>query len=143
MSQTASLNNRAIKGTELPFLVRALWFVFIGLEVTFIWILVAWLLNVTVVGLPLGLWMIERVPQVLTLKSRAGGYMVDRSGRTRFVKPRQTNFFLRAIYFVLFGWWVSLLWSLGAYLLCVSIIGLPLGYLMLTSLPFVTTLSHN
>ncbi|MCB0015140.1 MAG: hypothetical protein KDE34_24660 [Anaerolineales bacterium] len=144
MSQTVTLKNNMIKSNELPFLVRALWFVVIGLEATFVWILVAWALNLTVIGLPLGLWMIDRVPQVLTLKSRTGGYMVDwETGRTRFVRARQMPFIIRLAYFLLIGWWASLVWALLAYLFCVSIVGLPLGYLMLTSLPFVTTLSHN
>jgi hypothetical protein len=34
--------------------------------------LIAWVLNASIIGLPLGLWMIDRVPQVLTLKARPG-----------------------------------------------------------------------
>ena len=46
----------------------------------------------------------------------------------------QNPFILRAIYFVLIGWWFSLIWSLLGWLLCVTIIGLPLGVLMLNRL---------
>ena len=142
MSQTVALNNQT-KGAELPFLVRAIWFLAIGWELTFVWILVAWAFNVTIIGLPVGLWMIERIPQVLTLKARSGSYLVDNQGQARFVKARQVNFLVRALYFVLIGWWASLIWALLAYLLCATIVGLPFGYLMLTSLPFVTTLSNG
>jgi len=44
---------------------------------------------------------------------------------------------------VLIGWWFSLIWSLVGWLLCVTIIGLPLGVLMLNRLPNVTTLMRQ
>ena len=142
MSQSVAYKTQT-NSAELPFLVRAIWFLAIGWELTFVWILVAWAFNVTVIGLPVGLWMIERIPQVLTLKARSGSYLVDSHGQSRFVKTRQVNFLVRALYFVLIGWWASLIWALVAYLLCATIVGLPFGYLMLTSLPFVTTLSNG
>ncbi len=55
----------------------------------------------------------------------------------------QNPFILRAIYFLLIGWWLSLIWSLLGWLLCVTIIGLPLGVLMLNRLPEVTTLMRH
>ena len=57
---------------EFPFLLRVLWFFILGWELTGVWILVAWALNATIILLPVGLWMIDRVPQVLTLKARPG-----------------------------------------------------------------------
>ena len=80
--------NRKVKqpARDVPFLLRVIWFFVLGWELTGAWILVAWFLNITIIGLPLGLWMIDRVPQVLTLKARPGAWVVDvRSGRTRFV----------------------------------------------------------
>jgi uncharacterized membrane protein YccF (DUF307 family) len=55
---------------ETPFLLRVIWFLVFGWELAGIWILLAWALNASIIGLPLGLWMIDRVPQVLTLKAR-------------------------------------------------------------------------
>jgi uncharacterized membrane protein YccF (DUF307 family) len=52
----------------------------------------------------------------------------------------QPPFLLRAVYFVVIGWWFSLLWAAVAWLLCATILGLPLGVLMLNALPLVTTL---
>jgi hypothetical protein len=49
-------------------LVRALWFLFIGLWLGPLWLVVAWLLLLSIIGLPLGLLMINRLPQVMTLK---------------------------------------------------------------------------
>ncbi len=126
-----------------PLLVRVLWFIFIGWELTGAWILIAWLLNLTIVGLPLGLWMLDRVPQVLTLKP-SGGVMVtqSRSGQVwvQYGNVPQLSWLIRLPYFVLIGWWLSLLWAGIAWLLCTAIIGLPIGIWMLHRLPMVTTL---
>jgi uncharacterized membrane protein YccF (DUF307 family) len=129
---------------EIPFILRVIYFFVLGWELTGVWILIAWALNVTIIGLPLGLWMIDRVPQVLTLKARPGAYVTNlEDGSTRFESAGQPFFLFRAIYFVLIGWWFSLLWAALAWVLCATIIGLPLGVPMLNALPFVTTLHHN
>ncbi|MCB0033150.1 MAG: YccF domain-containing protein [Anaerolineales bacterium] len=125
---------------ELPFIIRAIWFFLFGWELTAGWILAAWILNVTIIGLPLGVWMLDRVPQVLTLKSRPGAYISEADGRQTFIKIKQPPFIIRALYFIVFGWWFSLIWALLGWLLCLTIIGLPLGVIMLNTLPAVTTL---
>ena len=124
-----------------------LWFIFIGWHVTFWWVLAVWLLNLTIIGMPLGLWMLNRVPLVLTLRTQRT-YAVSETRSDGVVEwhtqgVRQNPFILRAIYFVLIGWWFSLIWSLLGWLLCVTIIGLPLGVLMLNRLPEVTTLMRH
>jgi uncharacterized membrane protein YccF (DUF307 family) len=124
---------------ELPFIVRVIWFFAIGWYVAGFWILAAWFLNLTIVGLPFGLWMINRVPQILTLKARPGVYVDDGEHQT-YVSGRSTPFPIRAVYFLLIGWWFSLVWATIGWLLCLTIIGLPLGVLMLNRLPAVTTL---
>ncbi|HFC12746.1 MAG TPA: YccF domain-containing protein [Anaerolineae bacterium] len=129
------------KANQTPFILRALWFVLAGWHLSAGWIAVAWFLNVTIIGLPLGLWMLNRIPQVLTLKSMGGTVVINKkSGEIWHEAQSQLFWPLRAIYFVVFGWWVSLIWAGFGYLLCVSIIGLPFGLVMLNSLPFVTTL---
>lgn len=126
---------------QLPFIIRAIWFVVLGWELAAVWIVTAWLLNLTIIGLPLGIWMLDRVPQVLTLQAMPGAYVVNRqTGAAHYAARPQVNFLLRAVYFVVFGWWVSMVWAILAYLFCLTIIGLPLGVLMLNRLPFVTTL---
>lgn len=126
---------------QTPFLLRAVWFVLIGWELTAVWVLVAWLLNLTIIGLPLGIWMLDRVPQVLTLKAVPGRYVTDlKSGDTLYEPGRQVFFLVRLVYFVLIGWWLSLIWLIVGYVLCLTVIGLPLGLLMLNRLPFITTL---
>ena len=134
-------NVQVQKVNETPFLLRALWFALAGWHLTAGWIGVAWLLNVTIIGLPAGLWMLNRVPQILTLKS-AGGTVItnEKSGEAYHKAQPQMFIGIRALYFIFFGWWLSLIWAVVGYLLCVSIIGLPFGLVMLNTLPFVTTL---
>lgn len=127
--------------SQVPFLLRVIWFFVLGWELTAIWLLVAWVLNLTIIGLPIGLWMINRVPQVLTLKAQPGFWNTNLStGRTKFQSASQPSWFLRALYFVLIGWWFSLIWTIVAWLLCLTIVGLPLGAMMLNAIPAVTTL---
>jgi uncharacterized membrane protein YccF (DUF307 family) len=143
---TATIVNTKTKRPvrQIPFLIRVIWFFVLGWELTGVWILVAWALNATIIGLPLGLWMIDRVPQVLTLKARPGVYVVnEENGRSRFLVTRQPPFVIRALYFTLFGWWFSLLWAAVAWFLCATILGLPLGVFMLNALPTVTTLQRS
>lgn len=128
------------------FAVRAIWFIFIGWWLAFFWIGAAWLLNLTVIGLPLGLTMINAVPKVMTLSPDRRNTTVVQSGNSTVITMGtvpQLPFLLRAVYFVLVGWWASLIWSLVAWGLCVLIVTLPAGLLMFHYLPLVTTLRRN
>lgn len=132
---------KEVKVRQTPFLLRAIWFVLFGWELAAVWIAVAWFLNLSVVLMPLGLWMLNRVPQVLTLKSLGGTFQVDAEGQTVGFEPLpQIAWPLRALYFIVFGWWFSILWAIVGYLLCITIVLLPVGLVMLNNLPFVTTL---
>jgi uncharacterized membrane protein YccF (DUF307 family) len=140
-------NSYVSESPGFPFILRVLWFIFIGWHVTFWWVLAAWLLNLTIIGMPLGLWMLNRVPLVLTLRTQRT-YSVSETRADGAVEWRtqsvpQNPFILRAIYFILIGWWFSLIWSLLGWLLCVTIIGLPIGVLMLNRLPEITTLMRH
>ena len=125
---------------------RAIWFLFVGWWLTFWWIGVAWLLNATIIGLPLGLAMINRVPKILTLRSDRRVTSVIQSGNTTIVTQTgvaQMSFWIRAAYFLLVGWWVSLIFAYSAWLLCILIVTLPIGLIMFNFLPQVTTLRRN
>lgn len=58
------------KPNQLPFIVRAFWFLFIGWWLTLIWISVAIVFTVTIIGLPIATWMFERTNAVMTLQQR-------------------------------------------------------------------------
>lgn len=132
------------QANEIPFVLRVLWFFLIGWHATLYWIAAAWVLNLTIIGLPLGVWMLDRVALVLTLRTQrsyaVGQVRDDGLIEWRYQGVPQHFFLVRLIYFVLIGWWLSLLWALLGWLLCVSIIGLPFGVWLLNRLPAVTTL---
>lgn len=118
--------------------VRAIWFVAVGWWLTGVLLSVAWALNVTIVGLPVGIKLINMVPKALTLKS-AEKSDVDRVevGGSSGGSP---GLLVRGAYFVFVGWWASLLWMGVAYLLCLSVLGLPVGIVMFNKLPKVVSL---
>ena len=104
----------------------------------------AWALNVTIIGLPLGLWILNRIPTVMTLRPMRRDLMVDRraDGReiVRVSDRPQASLLVRAIWFLLIGWWLSGLWAAAAYVAAVTIVGLPIAFWMYNRLPAVTTL---
>jgi uncharacterized membrane protein YccF (DUF307 family) len=112
--------------------VRIAWFFLVGWWLTLLAINVAWALNVTIVLLPIGVKIINRVPYLLTLKRRDTDIQAD--------GVAQTSLLVRAVYFVLVGWWASFIWANVAWALCVSVIGIPVGIWMFNKLPYVTSL---
>ncbi|MBX0286773.1 YccF domain-containing protein [Haloarcula salinisoli] len=114
-------------------LVRAVWFLLVGWWLTGLWLSVAWLLNVTIIGIPLGIKMINWVPYVLSLKKRER-YVEAGAGKSQYSIP------VRAVWFLLVGWWASGVWTGVAYTLTLSIVGIPLAVWMYGKLPFVVSL---
>jgi uncharacterized membrane protein YccF (DUF307 family) len=128
-----------------PLLLRIVWFLFVGWWLGQIAILVAWFCNATILLLPLGITLLNKLPQVFTLRMMKRRSTVEASSDlvvVRSVAPQQRPFWQRALYFVLIGWWFSLLWLELAWVLGVIIIGLPLAFWMLGRAAIVTTLER-
>jgi uncharacterized membrane protein YccF (DUF307 family) len=53
---------------QLPWIVRAIYFLLVGWWFSAIWIVLAWLIAITVLGLPVAQWMFLRVNAILTLQ---------------------------------------------------------------------------
>jgi uncharacterized membrane protein YccF (DUF307 family) len=123
-------------------LVQLLWIVFIGLWLGQIWAAVAWVLVVSVIGMPLGIAMLNKLPQVVSLRQREEYIVTYNEGRRSERKAAQVNFLLRALYFVLIGWWLSALWIEATLALMASFIGMPLGIWMLDRVPRVVSLKR-
>lgn len=126
--------------------VRAIWFVFIGWWIGAFWIGLAWALNLTIIGLPLGLMMFNAVPKVMTLKSRTVHLSMSQNADGTYLLKRshvdQRRFWVRAVYFLVIGCWFSLLWAYAAYAIGLLILTLPISFWMFDRLPAVTTLAR-
>jgi uncharacterized membrane protein YccF (DUF307 family) len=123
-----------VAAAEPPLIARALWFVFVGLWVGQLWLILAWLMNLTVIGLPLGIWMLNRMPQIMTLRAAP-------PRPAPVASASSAGLIVRIVYFVLIGWWVSLLWMELAWLAALMVIGLPLSFQMFERVGTVMTLA--
>jgi len=126
------------------YLVRAIWFVFVGWWLTGIVSAVAWFAMITIIGLPLGIWLINRIPTVLTLRPRttytyayADGTGAIWTGESRL---QQTPWPIRGLWFIFVGWWASAAMMTFAWALVVLIITLPIGLWLYNRVPFVASL---
>lgn len=133
-------------GRQTGCLVQGIWFLFVGWWAGQIWILIAWALIVSVIGIPFGIMMLDRIPGVIALRNKTSDVVitsVTNASGDRSVTSRETpqiNFIVRAVYFVLVGWWLSAIWIEIAYLLCLTIIGLPFGFMMFDKAPALVSL---
>ena len=120
-------------------LIQLVWFGFVGWWLGAVWVVVAWLLMLTIIGLPIGAAMLNNVPQIIALRGRR---VVEVSSAGVRDAP-EINFFIRALYFLVIGWWFSAIWMVLAYLLCLSIIGLPFGFWMFDITPTIVSLKRS
>ncbi len=123
-------------------LVRALYFILIGWWFSGIWAVVAWIFSLTIIGLPFGLYMLNRLPQVVTLKPNRSDLVLTTTGRVVGRDVPQVPFLLRALYFLLIGWWLSAIWIAIAWALNASIIGMVIGFWMFDRVPALITLAR-
>jgi uncharacterized membrane protein YccF (DUF307 family) len=136
-------------------LVRTIWFFFVGWWLGLIWLHIGFLLCFSVIFLPIGLLMLNRLASIITL--RASGdtpvmQTVYQAGPGQVYTPRitywhpgtlQYPFIARAIWFLFIGWWVGYLTAIIGYLLVATLILMPVGITMLENLPAVLTLRRR
>jgi uncharacterized membrane protein YccF (DUF307 family) len=128
-------------------LVQILWFVFIGWWLGQVAVAIAYLCMLTIIGIPLGIAIINRLPTIIALRAPGENVVVRTTpgGQAIIATSRSPQLLwpLRAVWFVLFGWWLTALWVEVAYFLCAIIIGLPLGFWMFDRTPSVLTLEQR
>jgi uncharacterized membrane protein YccF (DUF307 family) len=124
--------------------VRAVYFLLVGWWASGISLSVAWALPVTVVGTPIGIKMINWVPKIVSLKNRRTAIKGTQSGDGSIDVTESTSdqhaLLVRAVYFLLVGWWASGVWMSVAWVASVTIVGLPLAIWMYSRLPLVVSL---
>lgn len=123
--------------------LQLIWFIFVGWWAGFLWLIGAWILMATVVGIPLGVGMINQLPKVMALRGPEALLVSKSDGSMLVIRPPQVNLFVRILYFILVGWWASLVWVIIAYLLCLTFIGLPVGLWMIEQAPAILSLHRG
>ena len=125
------------------FLVRALWYLFIGWWLAGLAIGLGYLAVFSIVGLPLAFYIFNRIPTLLTLRPRTQNYKVEVQHGVTVLQTgtrEQLPLWMRSLWFVCVGWWAGALWLTGAYLLSLVIVTLPLGLMMFNRVGGVMTL---
>jgi|AntRauMinimDraft_4_1070384.scaffolds.fasta_scaffold00185_23 uncharacterized membrane protein YccF (DUF307 family) len=130
--------------TSPSVVVRGAYFLLFGWWASGVWLSIAWLFNLTIIGMPLGIKMINFVPKIVSLKDRTieTERTVDGDGNVTITQgtSEQYSLPLRAAYFLLVGWWASGVWVFFAWVASITIVGLPLAVWMYDRLPFVVSL---
>ncbi|HWK80154.1 MAG TPA: hypothetical protein VNP95_05285 [Thermomicrobiales bacterium] len=129
----------------VPFLIRAIWFFVVGWWLSGVFIAAGYLFTASIVGMPVGFWFLNRVPQAQTLRMRNNDLIVTESDGVTFLREteqQQLPWPIRAIWFpfglVLGAIWLSIAWALGAI-----IITLPISIWMINRAPEVITLQRH
>lgn len=139
------INNNVKPGPN--FLVRALWYVFIGWWLAGIWATIGYGLCLTVLGIPVGLLMLNRLPGVLTLRPRTIQTQVSYNAYGQVVITNSTrpqhNMLLRTVYFIFIGSWLSGIWIGFAYAISIFIVTIPVTIMMFDRIPAILTLRRN
>lgn len=139
-------------GARHSLVVRALWFLVFGVWLGAFATVLGWLLCVMVITLPVGLMLLNRLPQIMTLRPPSAATTVSYANGvtliTTNVAARQPAFLLRAVYFLLIGWWLSALWLTLAWAFVAATpitLGMSLvpAFMMFNNLPQVMTLRAN
>jgi uncharacterized membrane protein YccF (DUF307 family) len=127
--------------TSMP--VRIAWFLFVGWWLSAIVILGIWLLSALIITLPLALTLLNKVPQITTLRKPSTSWSTSTENGTTIVREvdvEQREFWKRALYFVLVGFWITLPWLYVAWILMWTIVLLPVSFWMFSKAATVTTL---
>jgi uncharacterized membrane protein YccF (DUF307 family) len=130
-----------LAGGSPPLLLRVLYFLVVGWWLGGIVTVIAWLSVLTVLLLPIGLWLINRLPTIVTLRPQEQGFHLKDGVLIR--GKRQHGFLIRAAYLTVVGWWLSAIWLSTAYLLVLTLIGIPIAFWMYGRAGAVTTLYRS
>ncbi len=139
---TVVVDNR--RGPSLLF--RILWFVVIGWWLSFFVVSLAAIANLTIIGIPLAIWLINRIPQAATLKfdgSHVVASTVDGVTTVTISNVSQRPFWQRALWYLLVGWWLTALALYAAWLLCIVVVGMPLAFPIFSAAGKLLTLKRG
>jgi uncharacterized membrane protein YccF (DUF307 family) len=132
-------NSEMIVVKERPgCLLQLLWFVFVGWWLGAAAVAFAYLMFLLIITIPLGVAVLNIVPELFAL--RAAPRRVTVYGP---VQVEQHNILLRILWFGLVGWWLAGIVLVVGYVLCLTLIGMPLGFLLFDATPALLTLRRT
>ncbi|MCS6827799.1 MAG: YccF domain-containing protein [Caldilinea sp.] len=119
-------------------LVQILWFVFIGWWLGSFAVSVAYIFFLLIVTIPLGIAILNNIPMIMAL--RQPDRLITPYGEVRIP---QYPVLVRALWFIIVGWWLAAIALSVGYFLCMTIIGLPLGFWIFDRVPGLLTLRRD
>lgn len=119
-------------------LIQILWFVFIGSWLGGVAVSAAYFMFVFIVTIPIGVAILNNIPLIMAL--RQPDRLITPYGE---VSVRQHNFVVRALWFIFVGWWLAAIALSVGYFLCMTIIGLPIGFAIFDMVPGMLTLRRS
>jgi uncharacterized membrane protein YccF (DUF307 family) len=128
-------------------ILRAVWYLVIGWWLTGIAMAFAWLCAASIILLPIAYFIVNKIPTILTLRPRSiqTDVVIDSSGTIQITTGgvKQRPFWQRGVWFLLIGWWACGLAMGAAYLLCLTVVLIPVGLMIFNRVPAVMTLQRN
>ena len=119
-------------------LIQILWFVFVGWWLGSFAIGAAYVLMLLVITIPVGIAILNNIPLLMAL--RQPDKLITPYG---VVDKPQHNILVRALWFIFVGWWLAGIALTVGYALCMTIIGLPIGFLIFDAVPGLLTLRKS
>lgn len=129
-----------------PFIVRALWYLFVGWWLSALIIVVGYALIGVIVGIPLAFALFNRIPQAMTLRPRTSRYAASIENGVlslSLTNEQQRPWYWRGLYFLVIGWWLGAVWLVSAWLIGLLIITLPISFWMYNRTSGVMTLQRH
>lgn len=128
------------------FVVRALWYLFVGWWLAAFVIFFGYVAVLTIIGMPLGFYLFNRIPQALTLRARTAAFRTEHRNGVTYVTETtmpQLPWYARAPYFLLVGWWLGAIWLTLAWLIGLLVLTLPISFWMYNRTGGVMTLQRH
>lgn len=125
-------------------IIRILWFIFVGWWLSAIFMVVGLIGLASIVLAPVGFWFINRVAWAQTLRRRSTQYSyLEQNGQMILTQhaPQQYPWILRLLYLPI-GFVLGLIWLAIAWSISIPIISLPISIWMVDRAPSIITLER-
>lgn len=119
-------------------LLKLLYFLLVGWWFGGLVAIAAYLLCISIIGLPFGVILFNRLPSFIYLTETYDEWNPVPPGRVE-----ELPFIVRVIWFFVIGWELGMAALVFGYLICLTIIGIPLGIFILNRMPLLLTLSQR